>query len=62
MGWLQQILAFGWRCRPLGLPVMDGGKMLGALSIDIDADTPSLLMASGTYVSEQVVLADPMLA
>ena len=20
MGWLQQILAFGWRCRPLGLP------------------------------------------
>ncbi|NNM77981.1 autoinducer synthase [Sphingomonas sp. ID1715] len=62
MGWLQQILAFGWRCRPLGLPVMDGGKMLGALSIDIDAETPSLLMASGTYVGDQVVLADPMLA
>ncbi|WP_114952226.1 acyl-homoserine-lactone synthase [Sphingosinicella terrae] len=47
MGWLQQILAFGWRCRPLGLPRRIGGRMLGALRIDIDADTPPLLAASG---------------
>ena len=35
MGWLQQILAFGWRCRPLGLPRIIDGRMLGALRIDI---------------------------
>ncbi len=47
MGWFQQILAFGWRCRPLGLPRMIGGHMLGALSIDIDADTRARLAANG---------------
>ena len=47
MGWLQQILAFGWRCRPLGLPVAIDGKSLGALAIDIGADTSDLLAAAG---------------
>jgi acyl-homoserine lactone synthase len=47
LGWLQQILAFGWRCRPLGLPRPIDGRMLGALSIDIDSDTPALLAANG---------------
>lgn len=47
MSWLQQILAFGWRCRPLGLPVTIDGKMLGALAIDIEADTPRKLAAAG---------------
>ncbi|TGX55812.1 GNAT family N-acetyltransferase [Sphingomonas gei] len=47
MGWLQQILAFGWRCRPLGLPVPVDGKLLGALAIDIDPDTPRRLAAAG---------------
>jgi acyl-homoserine lactone synthase len=49
IGWLQQILAFGWRCRPLGLPQRIGGKMLGALRIDIAADTPSLLETNGIH-------------
>jgi acyl-homoserine lactone synthase len=49
MGWLQQILAFGWRCRPLGLPRTIGGRMLGALQIDITQDTPRLLECSGIY-------------
>jgi N-acyl-L-homoserine lactone synthetase len=49
MGWLQQILAFGWRCRPLGLPRLACGRLLGALRIDIDADTPALLAANGIY-------------
>ena len=48
-GWLQQILAFGWSCRPLGLPCEVGGKLLGALRIDIDADTPAQLAANGIY-------------
>lgn len=49
LAWLQQILAFGWRCRPLGAPVLHGGRMLGALRIDIDAHTPALLARNGIY-------------
>jgi N-acyl-L-homoserine lactone synthetase len=52
IGWLQQILAFGWRCRPLGLPRMRDGKMLGALAIGISDETPSLLAANGIYRPE----------
>jgi N-acyl-L-homoserine lactone synthetase len=55
MGWLSQILAFGWRCRPLGLPRMIEGKMLGALSIDISDDTPALLEANGIYRPEPLL-------
>jgi len=51
-GWLQQILSFGWRCRPLGLPRVIEGRTLGALRIDIDADTPALLAANGIYVPQ----------
>lgn len=47
MAWLQQILAFGWRCRPLGLPRTIDGSMLGALRIEIDTGTPELLVAAG---------------
>lgn len=47
LAWLQQILAFGWRCRPLGLPRLVGGRTLGALRIDIDPETPALLAANG---------------
>lgn len=49
MGWLQQILAFGWRARPLGMPRQIGGMMLGALRIEITPDTPALLAAAGIY-------------
>lgn len=51
LGWLQQILAFGWRCRPLGLPRTIDGQMLGALAIAIDPDTPALLAANGIHRS-----------
>jgi N-acyl-L-homoserine lactone synthetase len=47
MGWFQQILAFGWRCMPLGLPRVVDGTMLAALRIDITAETPALLAAAG---------------
>jgi N-acyl-L-homoserine lactone synthetase len=49
LSWLQQILAFGWRCRPLGLPRLVGGRTLGALRIDIDAETPALLAANDIF-------------
>ncbi len=47
LAWFQQILAFGWRCRPLGMPSMIGGTILAALRIDIDRDTPALLAGAG---------------
>lgn len=49
MAWLQQILAFGWECRMLGQPRVCGGRMLGALQINIDAATPFLLARAGVW-------------
>lgn len=58
MGWLQQILAFGWACRPLGLPKVKDGRMLGALRIDISSDTPALLARNDIYSAPALHLAD----
>lgn len=49
MGWLQQILAFGWECRPLGLPSRMECGTLGALRIEIAADTPRRLAENGIW-------------
>lgn len=62
MGWLQQILAFGWRCRPLGPPRTINGKMLGALRIDISAETPRLLAAGGLYAPTVFHVSPPLVA
>ena len=55
MGWLQQILAFGWDCRPLGLPRTIGGRLIGALAISIEPDTPALLNRNRIWCDEDVV-------
>lgn len=47
LGWYSQILAFGWHCRPLGVPVSSGSTALAALAIEIDAGTPALLARAG---------------
>lgn len=47
MGWFQQILAFGWRCAPLGLPQGHDGTLIAALAIEIDTETPTLLARAG---------------
>ena len=47
--WLQQILAFGWDCRPLGLPVQLECGLLAALAIEITPDTPHLLSQNGIW-------------
>jgi acyl-homoserine lactone synthase len=49
MGWFQQILSFGWDCRPLGLPLPHVSGMLGALEIRITDDTPAQLNAAGIW-------------
>jgi acyl-homoserine lactone synthase len=56
--WLQQILAFGWDCMPLGLPREVGGKTLGALRIDIDDETPRKLELNGIYRPDVLERAD----
>jgi acyl-homoserine lactone synthase len=48
--WLQQILAFGWACRPLGPPERLDCGFIGALAIDIGPETPALLAANGIWV------------
>jgi acyl-homoserine lactone synthase len=47
--WLQQILAFGWNCRPLGVPIQLECGLLAALAIEIRADTPHLLRQNGVW-------------
>jgi acyl-homoserine lactone synthase len=49
LAWLQQILAFGWDCRPLGVPARHECGMIGALAIEIRSDTPELLAANGIW-------------
>ena len=55
IGWLQQILSFGWVCRPLGLPQSVDGKLIGALGIEISAETPDLLARAGIYTASSAV-------
>lgn len=54
IGWLQQVLAFGWDCRPLGPPRNLRGRWLGALAISINRDTPALLARNGVWVEEEL--------
>jgi len=49
MGWFQQILSFGWDCRPLGLPTEHQGSMLCALRIAIEPNTPLCLASAGIW-------------
>lgn len=47
--WLKQIMRFGWRCQPLGLPHIHAGRPLSALVIDIDDDTVPRMRDAGIY-------------
>lgn len=49
MGWFQQILSFGWECRPLGMPVEHDGALLCGLQIAIEPDTPHCLARTGIW-------------
>lgn len=57
LSWLSQILAFDWECHPLGLPQMIDGRMLGAISIRIDATTPDRLATAGIRPSRSLLVA-----
>jgi N-acyl-L-homoserine lactone synthetase len=47
--WLKQIEAFGWTCRTLGAVQRHAGADIAALLIDIDAETPGRLAATGIW-------------
>ena len=49
IAWLQQILAFGWDCRPLGVPSRSASGMIGALAIEIGPETPGQLAVNGIW-------------
>lgn len=48
-GWLRQISALGWECRPLGAPRRIAGVMTGALQITLTSRTVDLLRADGIF-------------
>jgi N-acyl-L-homoserine lactone synthetase len=49
LSWFEQILAFGWQCRPLGPPRLLDRSMLIALEIEIAGDTLARLAEAGIY-------------
>jgi N-acyl-L-homoserine lactone synthetase len=53
IGWMRQILRFGWRCRLLGEPRTMAGRTLGALCIEIEGDTMDRLTGTGIYDPNQ---------
>lgn len=61
MGWLSQILSFGWRCAPLGLPQQLDCGLTGAMRIDISDETPALMAQAGMWMPTEDHQALPRL-
>jgi N-acyl-L-homoserine lactone synthetase len=53
-GWLDQVLQFGWHAAPLGAPRTIDGMTLGALRIEITAETPALLATKGIHAPAEL--------
>lgn len=47
--WFEQIMTFGWNCRPLGSPKRVGDHRLIGLHITIDVDTLPALQRNGVF-------------
>jgi N-acyl-L-homoserine lactone synthetase len=59
---LEQVTAMGWRCAALGKPRIVDGTRLGAFRIDLDAETPARLAATGIYRPDSPAPRDLMQA
>jgi N-acyl-L-homoserine lactone synthetase len=46
MAFLSQVLAVGWNCEPLGLPQTVNGEEIGAIAIDVSAESLSYFRKS----------------
>lgn len=58
LSWFRQILCFGWRCAPLGAAVLESGRPLAALQIEIDDLTIDGLRRTGVYEPLALRLVD----
>jgi len=58
LGWLAQILRFGWQCEPLGEPQGKSGSKIGALRIRIDSQTRARLERTGIYARLSLQLVE----
>jgi N-acyl-L-homoserine lactone synthetase len=47
--WFEQVMSFGWDCRPLGSPMLVGDQSLVGLHIVIDEDTLPALRRHGIF-------------
>lgn len=56
--WFNQILAFGWKCEPLGHGFSHGERGLAAMRISITPETPELLRRTGIYIPTMLVDLD----
>lgn len=57
VGWLRQILTFGWQSELLGVPQKQDGMFLGALRIDIGPDTLCRLADAGIQGADGQTMA-----
>lgn len=57
LNFLEQICAMGWCCEPLGRARRIAGQPTGAFRIEIDADTPARLAATGVYLPGTIACA-----
>lgn len=58
LAWYRQIADFGWKCRALGAARHIRGECLLALHIEIDAQTPADLAATGIFTPSDFFVAD----
>lgn len=58
LGWLAQILRFGWQCEPLGEPYGNTGSKIGALRIRIDDQTRARLERTAIYTPLSLQLVE----
>lgn len=57
MGLLQQVLSAGWTCRPLGLPQLFAGEMVGAFLIEVGPDSYGQMSESWRWDTPALRLA-----
>jgi N-acyl-L-homoserine lactone synthetase len=60
LDWTEQIPQFGWRCAPLGPPCPLPCGLTRAIRIDIDAETPALMAAAGTWLPFATTDGEPL--
>lgn len=57
MGLLQQVLSAGWACRPLGLPQLFAGEMVGAFLIEVGPGSCAMMSESWRWDAPALRLA-----